>query len=253
MRHSALRNWLLWPSKERSWRRSGVPDGFSDGAATAATTAAAATAFVLPCLPALLLLALPPAFAFLLDLPLFAWAVWLPLLAEVWVVLWCVVAPAGATASVVINTASAIFVLIILNSLVDKVARRTGPKRRRLSLIRRFERIRFVTGRLLSHSFLQHVQHIGGRHAARHVAAFEQTVGQVALVLVQVDNSFLDRVARHQPVDGHRPQLAHAVGAVRGLVFHRRIPPRVHVDHVVGGGQVDADAARFQADEEHLT
>src|SRR5471030_1068592 len=225
MRHSALRNWLLWPSKERSWRRSGVPDGFSDGAATAATTAAAATAFVLPCLPVLLLLALLLPLALLPDLLFFAWAVWLPLLppllAEEWLVLWCVVAPAGATASVVINTASATLVLIILNSLVDKVAGRTGPKRRRLSLIRWFERIRFVTGRLLSHAFLQHIQHIGGCHAARHVAAFEQTVVQVALVLVQVDNAFLDGMARHQPVDGHRPQLAHAVRAVRSLVFHR--------------------------------
>jgi hypothetical protein len=93
---------------------------------------------------------------------------------------------------------------------------------------------------------LQHGQHVGGGHARRDVAAFQQAVGEVALVAVQVDDAFLDRVARHQAVDGDGALLAHAVGAVRGLVLHRRVPPRVHVDHVVGGGQVDADPAGLQ-------
>src|SRR4051794_34215927 len=115
MRHSAFRNWLLRESNERSWRRSGVT-GLSAGLAAAATTATPATALALPCLPEPLLL-----------LPALAWEAWevwevaLPpdlLLAEVWLVeaLWsflCVAAPAGATASVVINTASAILVLIM--------------------------------------------------------------------------------------------------------------------------------------------
>jgi len=41
------------------------------------------------------------------------------------------------------------------------------------------------------------------------------------------------------------------VGAVGGLVFDRRVPPRVVVDDGVGGGQVEADAAGFQADQEN--
>jgi hypothetical protein len=40
------------------------------------------------------------------------------------------------------------------------------------------------------------------------------------------------------------------VGAVGGLVFDGRVPPRVVVDHRVGRGQVEADAAGLQADQE---
>ena len=71
-------------------------------------------------------------------------------------------------------------------------------------------------------------------------------------VLVQLDDLFFDGVARHQPVDGHRALLADAVGAVGGLVFDGRVPPRVHVDHVVGGGQVEAQAAGLEADQEEI-
>ena len=71
-------------------------------------------------------------------------------------------------------------------------------------------------------------------------------------MLVQFDDAFLDRVFRHQAVNRDGTQLPHAVGAVRGLVFHGRIPPRIHVDHVIGCRQIDAHAARLQADQENI-
>ena len=37
-----------------------------------------------------------------------------------------------------------------------------------------------------------------------------------------------------------------------GLVFGGRVPPRVGDDHVVGGGQVQAEAAGLQADQEQV-
>ena len=69
---------------------------------------------------------------------------------------------------------------------------------------------------------------------------------------MQLHDLFLDGAAGHQPVDGHRSRLADAVGTIGGLVFGRRIPPRVHVDHVVGGGEVQARAARLERDQEHI-
>jgi hypothetical protein len=48
----------------------------------------------------------------------------------------------------------------------------------------------------------------------------------------------------------HGLGLAEAVGAVGGLVFDGGVPPRVVVDHRVGGGEVEADAAGLEADEE---
>ena len=41
------------------------------------------------------------------------------------------------------------------------------------------------------------------------------------------------------------------MGAVGGLVLGRGVPPRVVVDHGVGGGQVQAHAAGLEADQEH--
>ena len=59
-------------------------------------------------------------------------------------------------------------------------------------------------------------------------------------------------VAGHQPVNGHGALLADAVGAVGGLVLHCRVPPGVHVDDIVGGGEVEARTARLEADQEQL-
>ena len=40
------------------------------------------------------------------------------------------------------------------------------------------------------------------------------------------------------------------MGAVGGLIFDCRVPPRVVVDDGVGGGEVEADATGFEADQE---
>ena len=69
---------------------------------------------------------------------------------------------------------------------------------------------------------------------------------------MQGEDAFFDGVGGHQPVNGHRALLAHAVGAVAGLVFYCRVPPGVQMQHIVGGGQRQARAAGFQADEKHL-
>ena len=41
------------------------------------------------------------------------------------------------------------------------------------------------------------------------------------------------------------------MGAVGGLILDRRVPPRIEVDDGVGRGEVEAGAARLEADEEH--
>ena len=64
-------------------------------------------------------------------------------------------------------------------------------------------------------------------------------------------NFLFQAAAGDQLVDEHWFVLANAIGAVAGLGFDRRIPPGVEVDHGVGGGQVEAGAAGFQADQKH--
>ena len=79
-----------------------------------------------------------------------------------------------------------------------------------------------------------------------------ERVGQVALGVVELDDFLLDRVGGDEAVDRDRAGLADAVGAVGGLVLHRRVPPGVHVDHVVGGGEVQAEAAGLEGDQEQV-
>ena len=62
--------------------------------------------------------------------------------------------------------------------------------------------------------------------------------------------AFLDGALAYQPVDEDRLVLADAPGAICGLAFDGRVPPGVVVNHAVGGDQVEAYAAGFQADQE---
>ena len=84
----------------------------------------------------------------------------------------------------------------------------------------------------------------------RLVAALEQRAREPLLLLVELDDFLLDGVLRHQAIHRDRSLLTHAVRAVRRLRFHGGVPPRIQVDHGVRAGQVQAEAACFQADQE---
>ncbi|MNM56734.1 hypothetical protein D3C81_679110 [compost metagenome] len=73
---------------------------------------------------------------------------------------------------------------------------------------------------------------------------------QFRFLLLQQLDFFFQRALGDQFIHEHGLVLADAPGAVRGLVFRRRIPPRIVVDHRVGRRQVQSHAARFQADQE---
>ena len=90
------------------------------------------------------------------------------------------------------------------------------------------------------------------RHFSAHVGAVEEAVGQCPFCLVQGHYFFFDRVPGDQPVNGNRPFLTDPVGAVGCLVLHGRVPPGIHVDDVIGGGQVQPESAGFQADEKQV-
>ena len=46
--------------------------------------------------------------------------------------------------------------------------------------------------------------------------------------------------------------LPDPMSAIGGLILGRRVPPRIHVDDEVGGREVQAEAARLEADQEDL-
>ena len=69
---------------------------------------------------------------------------------------------------------------------------------------------------------------------------------------MELEDGLLHGPARDQPVDGHGALLPEAVGSVGRLILHGGVPPRVKMDHVVGGGKVEPLPARLQADEEEI-
>ncbi|MNY31345.1 hypothetical protein D3C86_1655070 [compost metagenome] len=70
---------------------------------------------------------------------------------------------------------------------------------------------------------------------------------------MQVLNLFFHRAARNHFINEHRLLLADAIRAVGRLVFRRRVPPRVVMNHRVRFGQVQANATGLQADQKYLT
>ena len=69
---------------------------------------------------------------------------------------------------------------------------------------------------------------------------------------MQFKDLFFDRAASDQPVNRHGALLTNSVSAVGGLVFDGGVRPGMHVDHIVGGCQVQTGAASFQADQKDV-
>jgi hypothetical protein len=90
-------------------------------------------------------------------------------------------------------------------------------------------------------------------HAADEaVVGVDDGVGEVAFGFLELEDFFLDGVAGDEAVGEDLAGLADAVGAVDGLGFDSGIPPGVEQEDVIGGGEVKAEAAGFEADEEEF-
>ena len=63
---------------------------------------------------------------------------------------------------------------------------------------------------------------------------------------MHLQNAFFDCVLRDQPMDDNGARLSDAMRPVRGLIFHRRVPPRVHQEDVIGCCQIEPGSARAQ-------
>ena len=79
-----------------------------------------------------------------------------------------------------------------------------------------------------------------------------QFLDQILLLLLQSNHFILDGILSHQPYHLHNLLLSDAMGPVRRLLLHSRIPPQVIQDHRIGPGQVQPRSACLQRDEEHL-
>ena len=73
---------------------------------------------------------------------------------------------------------------------------------------------------------------------------------QCAFLLLQLQDLFLHGITGDDLIDEDRFVLPDAMSAVGGLHLDGRIPPGIEMDDIIGGGQVQTHAARFEADEE---
>ena len=83
-------------------------------------------------------------------------------------------------------------------------------------------------------------------------ALSEKRFGERALSLLEAEHALLDAAGDDQVVDEDGARLPDAVRAIGGLRLRGGVPPRVVVDHRVGARQVQARAARLQADEKDV-
>jgi hypothetical protein len=67
---------------------------------------------------------------------------------------------------------------------------------------------------------------------------------------LQFEHAPFDGALGDELVDEDRLVVADVVGAVGRLVFDRRVPPGILMDDRVGGGQIEAGTAGFEADHE---
>ena len=72
-----------------------------------------------------------------------------------------------------------------------------------------------------------------------------------ALLVLELENLFFDRIFADKAKDKDVVLLAYAMGTAHGLVFYSRVPPIVEEDDTVGRGKVEAKTTSLQTDEEY--
>ena len=76
-------------------------------------------------------------------------------------------------------------------------------------------------------------------------------IGETAFSRVEFQNAFFHRIACNQSMDDNRSGLADSVRAIGRLIFHRRVPPGIEEEDMIGGRQVEPGAPGFERDEHH--
>ena len=76
-------------------------------------------------------------------------------------------------------------------------------------------------------------------------ARAERAPDEGGLLLLQLHDALLDRVAHQEVLDAHRVELADPVDAVDGLLLDGGVPPRVEQVDRLRPNEVEADAARL--------
>lgn len=108
---------------------------------------------------------------------------------------------------------------------------------------------------IVGHSNIQRskqVFHVAAGEGGDSCRSAEDTVGEVLLLALQSEHALFHAGGGDEIVDEDGSLLADAVGAIGRLHLGRCVPPRIVVDHRVGGDQIETSAAGLQADQKYV-
>jgi hypothetical protein len=69
---------------------------------------------------------------------------------------------------------------------------------------------------------------------------------------MQIKDLFFNRILYNETINGDGAALPDPMRTVGGLVFDSRIPPRIEVDDVIGGSEIETGAPGLEADQEEV-
>src|SRR5262249_39222054 len=93
---------------------------------------------------------------------------------------------------------------------------------------------------------------LGQAQRWRRAVLLKQLGEKLPFAFEDVGDAILDGSLGDETGDENRGLLADAVGAIDGLVLHRRVPPAIEQENIVGELQVEPDAAGAIAHQENV-
>src|ERR1700687_3156259 len=98
---------------------------------------------------------------------------------------------------------------------------------------------------------LQKLFHVApGQGLAERGIGAEDALGELLFLILEREDFLLDGTADDQFVAEYRLGLSDPVRSVGGLIFNRRVPPGIVVEHVIRGSEIQSGSACLEADEE---
>jgi hypothetical protein len=84
------------------------------------------------------------------------------------------------------------------------------------------------------------------------VGAIKHFCRKITLASMQIKDLFFNRILYNETINGGGTALSDPMRKVGGLVFDSRIPPRIEVDDVIGGSEIETGAPGLEADQEEV-
>ena len=84
-------------------------------------------------------------------------------------------------------------------------------------------------------------------------SSLQNGICKILFHLVQTENLLLDSTLGNKMIYSHILLLSDTVGAVCGLSFYGRVPPRIQMDDIVSACQVQPQTTSLETDKENRT